>query len=94
MALANRLVLSYQWDATTGIMDDAMYEKLAQKYTLDENMQDWMRDVNPWALSRMAETLLEAEKRGLWKARPETKQELIELYLNIEGEMEERADNE
>ncbi|MDO4203492.1 MAG: cobaltochelatase subunit CobN [Selenomonadaceae bacterium] len=92
MELANRLVHSYQWDATAGIMDDAMYEKLAQTYTLDEKMQEWMQDVNPWALSRMTETLLEAEKRGMWKARPETKQELIELYLNIEGEMEERAD--
>lgn len=92
MELSNRLMHSYQWDATAGIMDDDMYEKLAQKYTLDDDMQEWMKDVNPWALSRMTETLLEAEKRGLWAAKPETKQKLIELYLNIEGEMEERAD--
>ena len=40
----------------------------------------------------MAETLLEAEQRGLWKAREETKEELRELFLSIEGDLEERAE--
>ncbi len=41
-------------------------------------MQEWLQEVNPWALHRMAETLLEAEQRGLWKAREETKEELLD----------------
>ena len=38
-----------------------MYEKYAEKYALDKEMQQWMKEVNPWALHRIAEVLLEAE---------------------------------
>ena len=51
-----------------------------------------MKEVNPWALQRMAEVLLEAEQRGLWQAKAETKEELERLYLSMEGELEERCD--
>ncbi len=90
--LANVVAHSYQWDATSNVMDDWMYDKYAEKYALDPAMREWMRDVNPWALHRMTETLLEANKRGLWNATPEMKESLVKLYLEIEGEMEERAD--
>lgn len=90
--LANMIAHSYQWDATSAVMEDWMYEKYAEKYTFDPKVQEWLRDVNPWALQRMAEVLLEAEKRGLWNAKPETKSELQKLYLSIEGEIEERSD--
>ncbi len=51
-----------------------------------------MQEVNPWALHRMAETLLEAQQRGLWNASQETLEELRSLYLSIEGDLEERAE--
>ena len=56
-------------------------------------VQEWLRDVNPWALQRMAEILLEADQRGLWQAKPETKAELQKIYLSVEGELEERSDD-
>ena len=52
-----------------------------------------MKEVNPWALQRITETLLEAEKRGLWQAADETIDQLQALYLDIEGELEERQDD-
>ena len=70
-----------------------MYEKLAEKYALDVTVQDWMKEVNPWALQRITETLLEAEKRGLWQAADETIDQLQALYLDIEGELEESQDD-
>lgn len=91
--LANYVAHSYQWDATSAVMDDWMYEKYAEKYAFDPKVQAWMKDVNPWALQRVAEVLLEAEQRGLWNAKPETKAELQKLYLSIEGELEERSDD-
>jgi len=91
--MANMIAHSFQWDATSAVMEDWMYEKYAEKYTFDPKVQEWLRDVNPWALQRMAEVLLEAEQRGLWQAKPETKAELEKLYLSIEGEIEERADD-
>ncbi|HIU63576.1 MAG TPA: cobaltochelatase subunit CobN [Candidatus Avacidaminococcus intestinavium] len=91
--LANYLAHSFQWDATSNVMEDWMYEKFAEKYAFDPKVQDWMKDVNPWALQRIAETLLEAEQRGFWQAKPETKEELEKIYLAIEGELEDRNDN-
>lgn len=70
-----------------------MYEKLAENYALDVTVQDWMKEVNPWALQRITETLLEAEKRGLWQAADETIDQLQALYLDIEGELEESQDD-
>lgn len=90
--MANMIAHSFQWDATSAVMEDWMYEKYAEKYTFDPKVQEWLRQVNPWALQRMTEILLEAEQRGLWQAKPETKEELQKLYLNMEGELEDRAD--
>ena len=91
--LANYVAHSYQWDATSNVMEDWMYEKYAEKYAFDKEMQEWMKEVNPWALQRLTEVLLEAEQRGLWNAKAETKEELQKLYLSLEGELEERSES-
>ena len=44
-------------------------KSMQKKYALNEKVQDWMKRVNPWALQRITETLLEAEARGLWNAK-------------------------
>ncbi|HWR30854.1 MAG TPA: cobaltochelatase subunit CobN, partial [Negativicutes bacterium] len=82
----------YDWDATSLVMENWMYETLAAKYALDPAMQEWMNEVNPWALRRIAEKLLEAQQRGMWEAKENTLDELRKLYLSIEGELEERSD--
>lgn len=87
--LSNRVAVSFQWDATSDVMEDWMYEKLSAAYALDPKVQDWMKRVNPWALSRITETLLEAARRGLWQAKEETVDALKKLYLEVEGEIEE-----
>lgn len=87
--LSNRVAVSFQWDATSDVMEDWMYEKMTEAYALDPKVQDWMKRVNPWALSRITETLLEAERRGLWQAKAETVDALEKLYLEVEGEIEE-----
>jgi len=92
--LAAYVAHSYQWDATSDVMEDWMYEKYAEKYAFAQEMQEWMKEVNPWALQRIVETLLEAAQRGLWQSDEETKQKLQDLYLDIEGELEERSDRQ
>lgn len=92
--LATYVAVSYQWDATSDVMEDWMYEKYAEKYAFDKDMQEWMKKVNPWALHRIAEVLLEAIQRGLWNAKTEIKEELKELFLSMEGELEELNDHE
>lgn len=90
--MSNYVAHSFQWDATSKVMEDWMYEKYAEKYAFDSKVQEWLRDVNPWALQRMTEVLLEANQRGLWNAKQETLDELRKLYLDIDGELEDRAD--
>ena len=92
MDMANRLNISFQWDATSSVMEDWMYDDYAQKYAFDPKVQQWMKKVNPWALQNIAEMLLEAEQRQIWNADDETKEKLQELYLSIEGELEDDED--
>lgn len=86
--MGNYVAHCYQWDATTEVMDDWMYDDLARKYALDPDIRKWMEKVNPWALDRIASVLLEAEQRGMWKPSGDLKEELQALILEVEGEME------
>ncbi|MQA80402.1 MAG: cobaltochelatase subunit CobN [Streptosporangiales bacterium] len=79
----------FGYDATAGVVDDWMYEQLASSYVFDEQMADFMRRSNPWAMRGIAERLLEAAERGLW-AEPDadTLEQLRETYLELEGDLE------
>jgi len=57
----------FGYDATAGVLDDWMYERLAAAYLFDEPVRDFLRRVNPWAERAMIERLLEAAERGLWQ---------------------------
>jgi cobaltochelatase CobN len=83
----------FGYDATANVIDDWMYEKVAETYALDANMQQFFAESNPWALHAIAERLLEAAQRGLW-AEPsaEVLQGLKEVYLESEGLLEVRGE--
>jgi len=81
----------FGWDATAEVVEDWMYESLARTYPLNEDMQRWLEEVNPFALHNMAERLLEAVDRGLWNASEDTKRELRNIYLRVEGLLESAA---
>ncbi len=57
----------FAYDATTHCVEDYMYEGVAQAYVLDETVQKFIQEKNPWALRDLAERLLEANQRGLWQ---------------------------
>jgi cobaltochelatase CobN len=76
------------WDATAEVVEDWMYEDIAKKYVFDKDMQEWMKEVNPYALQNMVERLLEAIERNMWEPSEDMKKQLQQLYLNIEGFLE------
>src|SRR5690606_2345637 len=79
----------FGFDATAGVVDDWMYQKLADSYVFDEQVQQFLRQSNPWALRGMTERLLEAAERGLWEEPDETVlDQLRAVYLDLEGELE------
>ena len=83
----------FGYDATAQVMDDWMYEDVAQSYAFDPAMQEFLRDANPWAQNAITERLLEAASRGMWaEPRPETLDQLRELYLRSEELLEERGE--
>jgi cobaltochelatase CobN len=86
---ARAVDISFGWDATAEVLEDWMYEELANKYALDKEMQEWLKKVNPHALQNIAERLLEAVERGMWRASDEMKEELRDVYLDIEGWIED-----
>jgi cobaltochelatase CobN len=82
----------FGFDATTGVVHDWMYERLAREYVLDETNQEFMRQANPWALRGIVERLHEAADRGLWaEPDPEVLAEMRAVYLSIEGDLEDGA---
>ncbi len=81
----------FGYDATAGVVEDWMYEKLAETYVRDESMREFFARSNPWALHGIAERLLEAADRKLWGApEPETLAALRQAYLDTEGDLEDR----
>ena len=79
----------FGYDATAGVVDDWMYEKLASAYVFDETNRAFMTKSNPWALRGISERLLEAADRGLWaEPKGETIEALKQTYLELEGDLE------
>ncbi|NKY58015.1 cobaltochelatase subunit CobN [Nocardia flavorosea] len=79
----------FGYDATTDVVADWMYEKLAESYVFDETNRKFMEQSNPWALHGIAERLLEAAERKMWaEPEQETLDRLRQVYLEAEGELE------
>ena len=38
---------SFQWDATSDIMENLLYEQITQEYVFNEEVNHWLREVNP-----------------------------------------------
>jgi cobaltochelatase CobN len=81
----------FGYDATAGVVEDWMYDRLTQAYVLDPAMREFFARSNPWALHGIAERLLEAADRKLWDTPdPETLAALRRVYLETEGDLEDR----
>ncbi len=82
----------FGYDATAGVAEDWMYEQVAAKYLLDDDVAAFMARSNPWAARGIAERLLEAAERGMWAAPEDvTLAGIRERFLALEGELEEAA---
>jgi cobaltochelatase CobN len=78
----------FGYDATAGVVDDWMYEKLAQEYVFNAENREFMERSNPWALRGITERLLEAADRELWaEPDPSTIDRLRQTYLRLEGDL-------
>src|SRR5262249_9765731 len=53
----------FGYGATTDAASDWMYEQVAEKYLLDDDIAAFMDQANPWAARSIAERLIEAADR-------------------------------
>ncbi len=89
--LATTVEIALGWDVTTAAVSDTLWDDIADAYVFDEDRQDWIREVNPWALESIAETLLEAIERDCWDADQRTIDRLRDLRLSVDGDLEAKA---
>ncbi len=79
----------FGYDATAGVVEDWMYERVTQAYVADPVMREFYERSNPWALRSICERLLEADERDLWAASDAARSTLRAGLLAAEG-LEER----
>ncbi len=82
------------WDATTGVVSDRLWTDVAKAYALDPERQQWLHEVNPWALESITDTLLEAIDRGLFEADDAMEDRIRDVNLRVDGDLEARASSE
>ncbi len=81
----------FGYDATAGVVEDWMYDQLAQSYVFDQQVREFLERSNPWALRGITERLIEAADRGLWaQPDPQTLDRLRAAYLSAEADLEGR----
>lgn len=78
----------FAYDATTNMVDDYQYQKVADALIFDPENKTFMEENNPQALEEMAERLLEATQRGLWDNDNGYGEKLQDLLLDIDAQQE------
>lgn len=95
LELAATVDYLFGYDATADILEDWMYEQVAQTYALDPAMQEFLQESNPWALKGISERLLEAAQRKLWQEPPaQMLSDLQKAYLDSEMVLERKGNRE
>lgn len=78
----------FGWDATSDIIEDYMYDSVFETYLNNQELRDWIKKENPWALHAMSERMLEAAQREMWNADEDKIETLQKIYLEMEGSLE------
>ena len=81
----------FGYAATAGIVTDWMFEGVAGAFA-GGRVREFLQRCNPWALNAIAERLLEAEQRGLWRPLPRTSAALRAVLLESEATVEGAAE--
>ena len=88
--ISKRVGRVYGWQATAKAVDDSVFDDIARTFMMNEENRKFFEENNPWALEEIARRLIEAAERQLWTPAPDVKEALKELYVEIEGWIEEK----
>lgn len=88
--ISTRVGRLYGWQATARAVDDAVFDDITRTFMMNEENRAFFEKNNPWALEEIARRLIEAAERGLWNPSPEVREALKNIYVEIEGWIEEK----
>ncbi|MEB3318074.1 MAG: magnesium chelatase subunit H [Cyanobacteriota bacterium] len=86
--VAKRLNFTLGWSATSGQVDNFVYEEANDTFIQDEEMRQRLMELNPHSFRRIVGTLLEVHGRGYWETSDENIAQLQEIYQEIEDRIE------
>ncbi|KSW12582.1 magnesium chelatase [Pyrodictium occultum] len=89
--IADRVEYLLGLAATTGAVENWVWDKVAERFVLDENLFERIKSSNPYAAKKILERLLEASERGYWKADRKVLKKIKERYMELDAMLEEEA---
>lgn len=87
--IADRIENMLGLAATLGSIEKWMWDKTAENTVLEKERAEKIKNANPWAFCKIIKRLLEAAKRGYWKADEEILTKLEKEYLKTEQILED-----
>jgi magnesium chelatase subunit H len=86
--ITKRLKNTMGWSATSGEVDNFIYEDANETFIKDQEMRERLLSTNPNAFRDMVTTFLEANGRGYWDTDEDNLELLQELYQEVEDRIE------
>ena len=86
--VSNRLNNTFGCSATSGQVDNFVYEESNETFINDPEMRKRLMELNPHSFRRIVGTLLEVNGRGYWETSDENIEQLKELYQEVEDRIE------
>ncbi len=86
--VAKRLNFTLGWSATSGAVDNFVYEEANDTFINDPEMRKRLLELNPNSFRQIVGTLLEVHGRGYWETSDENIEQLQELYQEVEDRIE------
>merc|ERR1711904_277363 len=86
--IQKRLTNTVGWSATSGMVDNWVYDEANATFVEDPEMCKRLMETNPSSFRKMVATFLEANGRGYWDSSEDNIARLRELYNNVENMIE------
>lgn len=86
--IEKRLTNTVGWSATSGQVDNWVYEEANSTFIQDEEMLNKLMSTNPNSFRKMLQTFLEANGRGYWETSQDNIEKLRQLYSEVEDKIE------
>ncbi|GMH44205.1 hypothetical protein BSKO_12139 [Bryopsis sp. KO-2023] len=86
--IQKRLTNTMGWSATSGQVDNWVYDDANSTFIEDPDMAQRLLDANPNSFRKLVATFLEANGRGYWEATDEQIEKLQQMYMDVEDKIE------